>query len=136
MAVFYIPVVIYVLLLAVRFRSLTIFTAANPCMPASGFVGESKAQIYQSLSESDAAKTHLLRYRLARAGMAGTIGADNEHITELAFEFPVVAKPDVLPRTLSTRLTIVTPKSKNALVKKTQCSQLQAIRPQSILSRK
>ncbi|MEO0974776.1 MAG: alpha/beta fold hydrolase, partial [Pseudomonadota bacterium] len=43
--VFYAPLVVYILYLGVRFRGMTVFTAANPAIPASGFVGESKLDI-------------------------------------------------------------------------------------------
>ena len=42
---FYLPVVGYVLYLAFRHRSLTLFTAVNPAIPAGGFIGESKFEI-------------------------------------------------------------------------------------------
>ncbi|MEP6475261.1 MAG: alpha/beta fold hydrolase, partial [Gemmatimonadota bacterium] len=38
---FYPPIALYVLYLAVRYRSLTLFTAVNPAIPGGGFVGES-----------------------------------------------------------------------------------------------
>ena len=48
----YLPVVGYVMWLALRHRSLTLFTAANPAMPAGGFVGESKFEILRGLAPS------------------------------------------------------------------------------------
>lgn len=44
---FYTPVVLGILRHALRHRSLTVFTAVNPGMPAGGFVGESKWDIHQ-----------------------------------------------------------------------------------------
>ena len=46
---FYPPVVAYIAYLGIRFRSWTLFTAANPAIPAGGFVGESKHQILDQL---------------------------------------------------------------------------------------
>ena len=46
---FYPPVVAYIAYLGNRFRSWTLFTAANPAIPAGGFVGESKYQILDHL---------------------------------------------------------------------------------------
>src|SRR5829696_668379 len=43
--VFYPPVLAWIAWLIVRHRSVTVFTAANPGMPAAGFVGESKSEI-------------------------------------------------------------------------------------------
>jgi len=48
--VFYPPVIAYIVYLGLRFRSFTLFTAANPAMPAGGFVGESKHEILKHLS--------------------------------------------------------------------------------------
>jgi membrane protein DedA with SNARE-associated domain len=47
--VFYPPVLGWIALLMARYRSLTVFTAANPGIPAAGFVGESKSDILRAL---------------------------------------------------------------------------------------
>ena len=49
---FYPPVVAYIAYLGVRFRSWTLFTAANPAIPEGGFVGESKHQILEQLKNA------------------------------------------------------------------------------------
>src|SRR5262249_50084135 len=46
---FYIPVGVYYALLAIRYRSLSIPTAANPGIATGGFVGESKLEILDQL---------------------------------------------------------------------------------------
>ena len=46
---FYIPVVLYYFWLSVRYRSLSLPTAANPGMATGGFVGESKFEILDQL---------------------------------------------------------------------------------------
>src|SRR5439155_13575234 len=46
---FYIPVALYYFWLAVRYRSLSLPTAANPGMATGGFVGESKFEILDQL---------------------------------------------------------------------------------------
>jgi len=38
--VFYVPVVCYIAFLALKHRSLTLFTACNPAIPAGGFIGD------------------------------------------------------------------------------------------------
>src|SRR5262245_57852219 len=43
--VFYPPLCLYVACLMIKYRSLTVFTAANPAIAAGGFVGESKFAI-------------------------------------------------------------------------------------------
>jgi membrane protein DedA with SNARE-associated domain len=52
--IFYIPVVVYYLFLAIRYRSFTLPTAANPGMQNGGFIGESKQEILKRLQEADA----------------------------------------------------------------------------------
>jgi len=47
--VFYLPLVPWVVLLSIRYRSLTVWTSANPGIPAGGVVGESKAAILAKL---------------------------------------------------------------------------------------
>ena len=47
----YLPLIPYLLYLGARYRSLTLFTAANPGIPSGGFAGESKSQILQRLGE-------------------------------------------------------------------------------------
>ncbi len=74
----YLPVVPYLLYLAVRHRSLTLFTAANPGIASGGFVGESKSRILRHLEDFAPS------FALIPAGQ--TIAAP---------EFPVVLKPDV-----------------------------------------
>ena len=51
---FYPPVIAYIVYLGIKFRSWTLFTAANPAIPAGGFVGESKHQILDNLKDAAA----------------------------------------------------------------------------------
>lgn len=90
--IFYLPVVIYVLFLGIKHRSLTVFTAANPAIPAGGFKGESKDEIYRGLRDSDYVlshtrieKDHHQENRILKAKQF--IDANN-------LAFPVVVKPD------------------------------------------
>ncbi|MFB3133675.1 MAG: VTT domain-containing protein, partial [Rhodothermales bacterium] len=91
---FYLPVVLYVVYLALRYRSLTLFTAANPAMPAGGFIGESKAEIMESLREAGDA---VARFAVIEPDddpqqRAAQVSAFmNRH----GFGFPIVLKPDV-----------------------------------------
>ncbi len=94
--VFYFPVVLYVLFLAIKHRSLTIFTCANPAILASGFVGESKNEIYEGLQKSVAAAPFLLRYTKLCAETAATenLNKAEKFIAENDLNFPLVLKPD------------------------------------------
>ena len=73
----YLPVLPYLFYLAVKHRSLTLFTAANPGIPSGGFAGESKSAILDFLP-------HVPEFRVVRAGAS----------TEIP-EFPIVLKPDI-----------------------------------------
>jgi membrane protein DedA with SNARE-associated domain len=91
--VFYTPVFLYYLWLSLRHRSLSLFTAVNPAIPAGGFVGESKSQILEGLADADGlvARTHLIRAELeppARVRAARTF------METAQLDYPVVLKPD------------------------------------------
>lgn len=88
--VFYLPVVAYIGLLALRHRSLTIFTCTNPAIPAGGFIGESKNDIYAGLAASPAAAPFLLKHRLIDPSR----GSANEREMPEGLGFPIVVKPD------------------------------------------
>jgi membrane protein DedA with SNARE-associated domain/pimeloyl-ACP methyl ester carboxylesterase len=62
MRLFYPPVLVYIAWLMLKHRSLTIFTCANPGIEASGFVGESKKEIYDGLRKSAANAQYLLKF--------------------------------------------------------------------------
>ncbi|MEE8477881.1 MAG: alpha/beta fold hydrolase [Gemmatimonadales bacterium] len=89
---FYVPVVVYIVYLGIKHRSLTLFTAANPALPDGGFAGESKAAMLHGLPPDVIARFDLVpatlppedRNERARAFM------EREHLT-----FPIVVKPDV-----------------------------------------
>jgi len=88
---FYLPVVAYAFLLALRHRSLFVFTSANPAIPAGGFIGESKSEILRGLSSAgDAvARWTLVPSAGDRRAVARAFLAEN------ALSYPVVLKPDV-----------------------------------------
>ncbi|HEX8288855.1 MAG TPA: VTT domain-containing protein [Pyrinomonadaceae bacterium] len=94
--IFYFPVVIYVLFLGVKHRCLTIFTCANPAIIASGFVGESKCEIYQSLIKSCAAEEFLLKFIFLsnEISFPKKIVQAHKFIKENKLNFPLVLKPD------------------------------------------
>ena len=50
---FYLPVAVYYIWLAIRYRGFTVPTSANPGMVTGGFVGESKYEILQQLQQGD-----------------------------------------------------------------------------------
>lgn len=94
--VFYAPVVMYVLWLAIKHRSLTVFTAVNPTIPAGGFKRESKNEIYKGLNRSKAAVEFVLPHTLIKAGMAPgeKLLQAWQFVYENGLKFPLILKPD------------------------------------------
>ncbi len=94
---FYPPVVLYLACLALRHRSATLFTAANPAMPASGFIGESKGEILDGLGPEWVA-----RYRRLPAGASPEekLAAARAFLAEHGLDLPLVVKPDAGQRGL------------------------------------
>ena len=89
---FYPPVVVYIAYLGLKYRSFTLFTAANPAIPASGFVGESKNDILRQLS---GAKEWLPAFTLIPPGEPeARIASAARFLQGAQLELPVVLKPD------------------------------------------
>jgi membrane protein DedA with SNARE-associated domain len=89
--VFYLPLVPWFLYLAARYRSFTVWTAANPgIVPAGGVVGESKAGVLSELPPEWVVPTHLVP--------AGEVGDRLRRVlnavTHRGWEFPLILKPD------------------------------------------
>ncbi|MBK8149255.1 MAG: VTT domain-containing protein [Acidobacteria bacterium] len=99
---FYIPVVAKILTLAVRYRSLTVFTCANPGIPAGGFVGESKDGILRMVNASPAAEPFSLRHALL-SGEAKFQDA-KAFMSASRLGFPIVLKPDAGERGFGVRI--------------------------------
>jgi hypothetical protein len=89
---FYPPVIAYIAYLGIKFRSWTLFTAANPSIPAGGFVGESKHQILNNLKQAAAwlPSSTLLEGSLP----ARRIAKAEEFMRQHGLQFPIVLKPD------------------------------------------
>ncbi len=105
------PVVAHFAWLALRHRSLSVFTAANPAIPSGGLVRESKAGILEGLAAGDAAGA-VARFRRvpaaqdsggdATGAVASAGGIDGsrvaivrEFLAAHGQDFPVVLKPDI-----------------------------------------
>jgi hypothetical protein len=91
---FYPPVVLYCLWLALKHRSLTLFTAANPGIIGGGLVGESKMDILRPLLPLEA--------YVAQAVCIGAALDAEERVQQAKLfmarhnlHYPVVLKPDV-----------------------------------------
>jgi membrane protein DedA with SNARE-associated domain len=96
----YPPVVLYLLYLGLRYRSLTLFTAVNPVMPAGGFVGESKSAILRALPPDAAPPWSLIPLGDVPERCALVETFRRQHRLEL----PLVLKPDVGERGRGVRI--------------------------------
>jgi membrane protein DedA with SNARE-associated domain len=97
---FYAPVAAWVLILALRHRSLTVLTACNPGIADGGFVGESKFAILQMLP-GDAA---IPAVRLSPQSSSRDLHSALAAMRQRRWCFPVVVKPDVGQRGAGVRL--------------------------------
>lgn len=93
------PVVAWVLLLGIRHRSLTLFTAANPGIDDGGLVGESKAAILATLP----AEWTLPWILVAPGTVTARVGDVHTQLAARRWTWPLVAKPDVSQRGVAVR---------------------------------
>ncbi len=93
MWIFYIPVVLYILFLTIRYRGLS-FTAVNPGLPGSGFIGENKSLSLSQIQDKKptfVAKTKIIvsdnDISLRLSQCQGFMSANN-------LDYPIILKPD------------------------------------------
>lgn len=98
---FYAPVVLFNVGLAVRYRSLTTFTLANPAMPLGGLTGESKTAILNALAPSGCVADFFAVQAERRSSAPAQIAA---WLEETRNNYPVVLKPDVGERGRDVRI--------------------------------
>jgi membrane protein DedA with SNARE-associated domain len=112
---FYIPVVLNYLRLAIRYRGLTLPTAANPGIFSGGFVGESKIATLRDLQATSpefTAEAVLLpgppenpSSASNDAGLRGQrVAALEKARTENGLDYPFILKPDVGQRGVGVKL--------------------------------
>jgi membrane protein DedA with SNARE-associated domain len=89
--IFYAPWMPWVGLLALRYRSLTVWTAANPGIPLGGVVGESKYAILAQLPQDAVVPTLLV----PPGAWEERLGRLEQEIHERGWQFPLILKPDV-----------------------------------------
>jgi len=92
--VFYVPVAAKYLTLAIKYRSLSLPTLANPGMYLGGVIGESKFETLADLSRAHpeaVAETHLVRFESVEQQTCQILRLRKEH----ALQYPLVLKPDV-----------------------------------------
>lgn len=87
---FYLPLIPYLAWLSIRYRSCTIWTAANPGIPLGGVIGESKSTILAQLPEPWIIPTRLI----SSGGTTQRLDQLNQVLAETGWSFPLIAKPD------------------------------------------
>jgi len=91
--IFYPPLVIYILYLGLKHRGFSLFTAANPAMPDSGFVGESKIDILDGLKQSG---EFIASYQLITPGpIEQRTSQLQQFMQQQQLDFPLVLKPNI-----------------------------------------
>lgn len=77
----------------IRFRSLGVFSAVNPAIPHSGFVGESKCQILDQIGAREVLGAY--RMILNTLPIEEQVDQFKQFKAQNGFEYPLVFKPDV-----------------------------------------
>jgi len=99
-AIVYAPLVPHLGWLALRHRGLSTCTAANPCIPMGGLVGESKWAILSLLPRGCAVSSAIIE----PAALPERTAALDAACSRLGLDYPIVLKPDVGDRGAGVRL--------------------------------
>lgn len=95
---FYPPVIAYIVYLGIKFKSLTLFTTANPSIPAGGFVGESKQAILNHLKNGGGAQSDASwlpdSLLILESDPSSRLQNALSFIESKRLDFPIVLKPD------------------------------------------
>lgn len=102
--VLYTPVVVYILFLGLKHRGLTAFTAANPAIPAGGFVGESKTQIFELIEHVFPETVPAYTLIPGRSATSERLSAAWRFIDAAGLDLPLVVKPDAGERGKGVRI--------------------------------
>jgi membrane protein DedA with SNARE-associated domain len=98
--IFYAPVAVWTLVLAVRHRGFSTITAANPGLTNGGTVGESKFEILEKLPVDCTIPAALI----PAGSLANRIGLSRHYIAQNAWRYPLIVKPDVGQRGVGVKL--------------------------------
>lgn len=97
-ALFYLPVILRWFVLALRHRSLTLPTAANPCIEGGGFWGESKSRCLRSIAAEQqhrVAPFITLERRSGPDSVKTDLDRALQSLSRAGLDFPLAAKPDI-----------------------------------------
>ncbi|MEQ9279096.1 MAG: VTT domain-containing protein [Balneola sp.] len=90
--VLYTPIVLYSLVLWVRFKKITVVTAANPGIEEGGFKGESKKEILEKIESKESVAKFL--FLNSRSSSINLIDDALQFMETYSLGFPIVLKPD------------------------------------------
>jgi membrane protein DedA with SNARE-associated domain/pimeloyl-ACP methyl ester carboxylesterase len=90
--IMYFPVTCYIIYLGIKYRCLTLFTATNPGIPDSGFIGESKNELLQYFDDADKPEHGIISSELDSDQM---LRQAEQFMMNKNLTLPVALKPDV-----------------------------------------
>jgi hypothetical protein len=93
MPIFYIPIIFYLIALAIRYRGLT-FLSCNPGMRFSGLYGENKAAMLHGLSHRNKEVVPIFVVLDSRESVAEKMAKAERFMLENSLGYPMVIKPD------------------------------------------
>jgi membrane protein DedA with SNARE-associated domain len=92
---FYLPLIFNWIGLGLRYRSMTLPTAANPTIPTGGMWGESKSSYFFDVSPAE--RKWIADFVVIKRGIG--VGADidrsSQALADAGIEYPIIAKPDI-----------------------------------------
>lgn len=94
---FYVPIGLRWILLGLKYRSMTLPTAANPCIEGGGYWGESKSDLMHQIGAENQhwVAPFITIERSADPDASGDIAVARAAIHNAGLQFPIVAKPDI-----------------------------------------
>lgn len=102
---FYTPVALFYLKQAVKYRSLTLPTCANPSIYSGGFIKESKSQILSLIPKEFAELLpRMTTFTRGERANGRALRAAEAEMREAGLAYPIVVKPDIGHRGAGVRL--------------------------------
>ena len=88
-----VPMIVQLVWLGIRYRSITLPSTVNPAILAGGLVGEGKLEYFETMGAHALAHTAAFQSVINQGpdGMAATLSA----MSVVGLAFPIIAKPDI-----------------------------------------
>ncbi len=88
----YLPVIIYIFFVWIKYRSISLVTLANPGIKDGGFINESKSEILDNIGKRES----IARYKLIKVELSFDEKKDavRDFIESNKLDYPLVLKPD------------------------------------------